>query len=157
MENRFQEALNGLKDYRVEWGSIWCAREDYKNYISTLQELIDLYNNESKYESFAEIHKDHQDEIARLEESIKLKNSYIFMLEKALDKCVEMYCLTKEDLMLDKQLYPTEVSKISREAIKDQLLNDNSIKDKWVIDMNYHTNTIENRTLFRCDFDPNKL
>ena len=144
--NKYQEALDWLKT-RENWNGM-CYEElqvdiRYDEKFKTLQELIDLYTNESKYESFAEIYNDHQEEIAKL--------------NKALDKCIEMYCLTKEDLMLEKQLYPTEVSKISREAIKDQLLNDNSIKDKWVIDMNYHTNTIENRTLFRCDFDPNKL
>lgn len=76
MDNKYQQALNCIKLTQVnftDFGS-YDLLQDFlpSDWIDTLQELVDLYENESKYESFAEIHKDHQEEITKLEKALEI-------------------------------------------------------------------------------------
>lgn len=68
MENKYQIALNNLKEYEYYDGEYDTAtkpyNEDYSKYsiennykksVDILQELVDLHSEESKYENFAEM------------------------------------------------------------------------------------------------------
>lgn len=54
--------------------------------------------------------------------------------EKILDRAIEMYCRTREELLFYQNRVPTESSILSRRYVKEKLLAMENVEDYWVFD-----------------------